>query len=333
MSEAVTIAEAFAGYRHEVEMRSNSAAGWTVRVYSCCLRRFFRYLEESHDLSSEAPAAALSPRQAMDFITFLDDEDFAPSTMNLYMVALADFFAFLLAEKLIALDPGEMEAMRRRFRQRRRRRARRLPKDYSDEIMAAVIAAARAVPPKPDKPRLELIRLRDIAIVETLRCSGLRVGELVNMRRGDLNADSLSADIVGKGGKERRVFFDEQAWQALQIYLQERHDARSDQPVYLLPVFARHDRRAGRQVLPLSVRSVDNIIKRLVARADLPEGLRLTPHSFRHYFATRFLAETRDLATVQDALGHASPNTTRIYARVRPVDLEESYRKVWRRRE
>ncbi|MGQ9625715.1 MAG: tyrosine-type recombinase/integrase [Anaerolineae bacterium] len=328
----ITLEEAFEGYKHEVEMRSNSAEGWTVRAYSSCLRRFFNYLKEKHDVEISSPSSTLSPRQAIDFITYLDEENLSASAMNLYMVALTDFFGFLVAERLLAPDPDEMEAMRRRFRQRRRKKSRRLPKDYSDEIMSAVISAARAIPPG-DEPYMELIRLRDIAIVETLRCSGMRVGELVGMRRGDLNPENLSADIIGKGGKQRRVFFDEAAWRAIQIYLKVRNDGASGQPLHLLPVFARHDRRARKRVLPLSVRSVDSIIKRLVALADLPEGLHLTPHSFRHYFATRFLAETRDLATVQDALGHSSPSTTRIYARVRPVDLEESYRKVWRRKD
>ncbi len=327
------IAQALERYQKEVAMRTRSKDQRTVTTYSYPLRTFLRYLKEKHNIHKGSPVDILTTQQAMDFLLWLEagghGEKLQDSTLDLYLVVLSDFYGFLTTERLVDIDPGDLEAMRRRFRNIRRRLIRKLPRDYTDDVIKAIIAAARAVPSDPEKPRQELRRLRDIAIVECLRSSGMRVGELVDMRRGDLNPEGRSADIIGKGRVQRRVFFDKPAWRALQTYLAARNDGARDGPLYQKPVFARHDRRAGDKVLPLSTRSVESIIERLVKLADVPEGVKITPHAFRHYFATKFLAESRNLAVVQDALGHASPDTTRIYARVRPVDLEEAYRDVW----
>jgi site-specific recombinase XerD len=92
-----------------------------------------------------------------------------------------------------------------------------------------------------------------------------------------------------------------------------------------LPVFARHDKKAGSKVLPLSTQSVQNTIRRLAERAGLgAKGI--TPHALRHYFATRIYQTTHDLAVTQTALGHASPNTTRIYAKLEDNAVRNAHR-------
>jgi site-specific recombinase XerD len=186
--------------------------------------------------------------------------------------------------------------------------------------------------------RKKLIHLRNIAMVEALLSSGMRVGELVRLERGHLLYDVKGAMVkYGKGKKDREVLFSDRAWTALQTYLRARFDAspvqsrRANQrrPIASLPVFARHDRGAGDRVLPLSTRSVQNVFVELASRAGILERFHLTPHTLRHYFATRFLSQTGDLALTQYALGHASPATTRIYAKTQWEDYRRAHGRVF----
>ncbi|HEX2173736.1 MAG TPA: tyrosine-type recombinase/integrase, partial [Dehalococcoidia bacterium] len=92
-------------------------------------------------------------------------------------------------------------------------------------------------------------------------------------------------------------------------------DGAGSRSLASLPVFARHDPSAGRQVRPLSTNSVRRVIEDLARAAGLGD-LVVTPHRFRAWFATHLVEQTGDLAAVQDLLGHESANTTRIYTKV-----------------
>jgi integrase/recombinase XerC/integrase/recombinase XerD len=133
----------------------------------------------------------------------------------------------------------------------------------------------------------------------------------------------------GKGRKDREVLFSDRAWAAIQNYLRARQDGTEKRPLSSLPVFSRHDRGAGDRVLPLSTRSVQNSFVGLASRAGILERFHLTPHTLRHYFATEFLSETGDLALTQYALGHASPATTRIYAKTKREDYRRAHQRVF----
>lgn len=133
-----------------------------------------------------------------------------------------------------------------------------------------------------------------------------------------------TARVTGKGDKQRIVYFDDVAWQAIQGYLKVRADGAKGRALYQLPVFARHDRRAGTQVLPLTTDGVRMIFSQLARAAEIE--VHMTPHSMRHAFATKILESTGDLAVVQDMLGHASPVTTRVYAKVSNKKIREAHR-------
>jgi integrase len=94
------------------------------------------------------------------------------------------------------------------------------------------------------------------------------------------------------------------------------------------PVFARHDRGAGwKQVKPLSSHAIENLLWELVEETGL--DVVITPHKFRHWFATKMLAATADLATTQDLLGHSNPATTRIYAQVSEKKKQSAHQQVF----
>jgi len=206
----------------------------------------------------------------------------------------------------------------------------------SQEIVAALLAEARKplslAPELPagEATRQELARLRNIAIVEALCSSGMRVGELVRLERGHLLHEVRGAIVkYAKGKKEREILFSDQAWRDIQAYLKTRGDGAHTKALARLPLFARHDRGAGSQVLSLSTRSVQNVLIELASRAEILERFHLTPHTLRHFFATEFLSETGDLALTQYALGHASPTTTRIYAQTKREDYRRAHREVF----
>jgi site-specific recombinase XerD len=135
-----------------------------------------------------------------------------------------------------------------------------------------------------------------------------------------------------KGKKEREVLFSEDAWAALQTYLLARQDSVQARSLASLPVFSRHDRGAGARILHLSTDTVEQIFVDLSGRAGILERFHLTPHTLRHFFATEFLSETGDLALTQYALGHSSPNTTRIYAQTKREDYRLAHQHVFGRR-
>ena len=142
-----------------------------------------------------------------------------------------------------------------------------------------MIAAARKVPPGKTVNQ-ERIRLRNIAILETLQGSGVRVSELVSLRRGDLDRENRRAVVTGKGDKQRLIFVTDEAWTAIWDYLGARGDGAPVRGAGSAPLFARHDRGAGGEVLALTTKSVREVVWTLAQAARL-DVLGITPHRFR----------------------------------------------------
>jgi integrase/recombinase XerC len=159
--------------------------------------------------------------------------------------------------------------------------------------------------------------VRDLAVIELLYASALRVSELVGARLVDLDRERMTVRVLGKGDKERVVPFGIPARRALDAYLDDARatllDGRDDPGTIF--VSAR-----GRQ---LSTRTVYELVARLLA--DLPGSGPAGPHAFRHTAATHLLDGGADLRAVQELLGHASLATTQIYTHVSAERLKESY--------
>ncbi len=159
---------------------------------------------------------------------------------------------------------------------------------------------------------------RDAAILELMYSSGLRVGELVGLARGDVSIEERTARVTGKGRKVRIVPVGTEALRALSAYLAARSaeaGRRGDAPGD--PLFL--NARGG----ALTARSVARILDRALERAGA--GRRLSPHGIRHSFATHLLESGADLRAIQEMLGHASLSTTQRYARVNVSHLVRAY--------
>jgi integrase/recombinase XerC len=160
--------------------------------------------------------------------------------------------------------------------------------------------------------------VRDLAVIEVLYASALRVSELVGARVADLDRERMTIRVLGKGDKDRVVPFGIPARRALDAYLEDARplllDGRDDPGTIFIGA-------RGRQ---LSTRTVYELVARLLA--DLPGSGPAGPHAFRHTAATHLLDGGADLRAVQELLGHASLATTQIYTHVSAERLKESYR-------
>ena len=163
------------------------------------------------------------------------------------------------------------------------------------------------------------VALRDLAIIEVLYASAIRVSELVGLRLDSIDEDSRTLRVVGKGNKERTVPLGTPALLALQTYLAEGRpallkDSQSAQ------VFVS---TTGR---PMGQRSVYQVVASLLA--DIPGSGPSGPHTLRHTAATHLLDGGADLRSVQELLGHASLGTTQIYTHVSHERLSQAYQQA-----
>ncbi len=322
----LTIEDAMQNYLRDLSVGQSAQ---TVQTYSQGLARLKEFMLSARHSPTDA-ASSLSVDHALDCAKWLSEDRggagarIAKSTLRTYLTCISQFYSYLLREKIVDLSASDMERMRDAYAKYRRGFSRPLPKLPPDEAVTALLDAAHRVKPEPKKPRLELARLRNIAILEALRAAGMRVGELVGLKRDDLDYRQHSARVTGKGDKQRIVYFDDAAWSAIQAYLKARNDGARGRALYQLPLFARHDRRASDKTLPLTTDSVRLVFNQLARDAQIE--IAMTPHSLRHAFATKVLEATGDLAVVQDMLGHSSPATTRIYAKVSNKKIRQAHR-------
>jgi integrase/recombinase XerC len=316
-----TIAESIQDFLRD---RAVGQSKQTIETYTHGMRRLCEFLI-SANIPPTLPAAALSVDHALDCARWLSEErGISKSSLRTYLSSISQLYSYLLREKTVDLSASDMERMRDAFHQYRKGASRPLPKLPPDEAISALLSEAKSAKLRSKERRLELIRLRNIAMLEALRSSGMRVGELVSLRRDDLDYRGRTARVTGKGDKQRIVYFDGAAWEAIQTYLKARNDGARGRALYELALFSRHDLRAGGDIKPMTTHGVRLFFNALARAAGIE--IVMTPHSLRHAFATRVLDATGDLAVVQDMLGHSSPATTRIYAKVSSRRMRDAHR-------
>ncbi len=165
-----------------------------------------------------------------------------------------------------------------------------------------------------DKKLYEFLRQRDLSILYVLYSTGMRVSELVSLNTDSINPYTCTANIMGKGSKERTVFFSQNTMQVIHKYLVFRQN------------FAQEDEKAlfvNKMGSRLTVRSVQTLVKAAVEKAGI--GKKVTPHTFRHTFATHLMDNGTDIRSVGEMLGHASISTTQIYSHVTKEKLKKVY--------
>ncbi len=308
----MTIAQARADYLDSLGEKNKSQN--TSATYRYAIDRFLAFVAEADELAASAPLAALTADQVRRFGVDLYRRKLAASSRGTYLVVLRNWFRYLTKRPDLAegspVHPDLIE----------------LPKNVRpapnpDERLPVMLSTVAAT--EPDDELHAVIRRRDIALLETLFATQLRVSELVSLNKSSIDWSQGLAIVTGKGRKVRTVFFSDSALKAVEAYL----DARKDS---YLPLFLRHDR--ARQVAPrdrdgASLRLTRQSVEQLVRKYARLSGVEATPHSFRHYGATELLRNGADIRTVQELLGHASVQTTQIYTHVSPRRLHTEWKR------
>lgn len=236
----------------------------------------------------------------LDFMAWLRKRGQADSSIARKVSAIRMFARFLLAEGALAADFTEaLES---------RRAPQRLPEPLSIRKTHRLLHA-----PDVRRPR----QIRDRAMLELLYATGLRVSELVSLKVDDVDLARGFVRCVGKGSRERIVPVGRTAcvWVARYLADRARRRTRAGRSLYLFP---------GGRGTGLSRQRVWRLVKEYAARAEIPQ--RVTPHTFRHSFATHLLGRGADLRAIQEMLGHARLTTTQIYTHVDRERLKRIYR-------
>ena len=274
----------------------------SLTSYARDLRYFLEFLQ-SRDLElSEVTATVLS-----DFEVWLKDRSLAISSINRTNSAVKSFLIYCAREYDLNLPTGEISS---------HKVARKLPKALTIDEITSLIESAKSLS--------EATSLRDVALLELLYSTGGRVSEIIGISMNDLAKVESDNEVIqtiklrGKGAKERIVPIGSYALSALDNYLVRVRPAlvaksgKNESALFL-------NSRGGR----LSRQSAWNIVLEAAKACGL-EG-KVSPHVFRHSYATHLLDGGADIRVVQELLGHSSVTTTQIYTLVTIDKIRQSY--------
>ena len=284
-----------------------NASPHTVRNYRSDLLQFRDFLRSSNaEISIDVRSIdALGIR---GYLSYLFEKGEKKSSVARKLAAVRAFFKFLGRERVLEASPAATISTPKLDK--------KLPRIMTEEEMNTFLdRVAEAV-----KGGEALMR-RDRAILEMLYASGLRVSELVGLDLRSVNFGDAMLLVRGKGRKERIVPFGSKAKQALEEYLPVRETILKER------------KRSGQAALflnaqgeRLTTRSVDRLVKKYVrAFGLLQSGMKVSPHSLRHAFASHLLTEGADLRAIQEMLGHASLATTQKYTQLSIKQLIDVY--------
>lgn len=318
----MTIQEAINRYLKQIK---RSKSQHTATAYTQGLRAFAACLAEVEAIDvDQAGITTLSPQWIETFLNHLQKQ--SVSTERLYTTAVSKFYHYVAAQEWAAINLSTLDFEM----SQRRSQGRRLPvfPEHDVDQVLAFVEEAASRPPQTTAEKLTFYR--DNALLITLADTGLRVSEACGLQRGHLDWERKRAIIIGKGDKQAIVRFSQRALQYIKTYLNARREfdltqGRQD----ILPVFARHDKKAGRRILPISTRTAENVVARYVIQA-LGEEARgtITPHTFRHYFVTR-AARQQDILLAQHLARHESVNTTSHYTHLTETEIDRAYAAVF----
>ncbi|NBR14480.1 MAG: site-specific tyrosine recombinase XerD [Flavobacteriales bacterium] len=255
----------------------------SIFAYQNDVDKLFQY-----SISSKKNAEDVTYDDLKDFIATLYDLGLSARTQARIISGIKQFYGFLLLENVVKIDPSELLEQPKI--------GRKLPEVLTIEEIDALIAAV-------DVTKTEGHRNR--AILETLYSCGMRVSELINLRFSDLYFDEGFVRVIGKGNKERLVPVSPQVQKEIQIYndhIRRHQDIKkgNENVVFL--------NRRGSQLTRVMIFT---IIKQLAESIDLKKNI--SPHTFRHSFATHLIEGGANLRAIQEMLGHESITTTEIY--------------------
>lgn len=253
-------------------------------------------LEEFAKFNHNIPVTQVEYTTLRRFLAHMRELKLKPRSVARKLSSIRSFFKYLQREKIVEKNPAALLVTPKLDKP--------LPHFLSESEAVQLINA-----PNSDK----LSDNRDKAIFEVLYSTGIRVSELVGMDIDDVDFISNIARVMGKGRKERIIPIGDTALDVLKKYIDSR--AHQSNALFL-------NKSGGR----LSDRSVRNIINKFILKEAMRQHV--TPHMFRHSFATHLLNRGADLRSVQELLGHVNLSTTQIYTHLTTDKLKSVYDKA-----
>lgn len=241
-----------------------------------------------------------------EYMHFIQRFEYRKTTILRKIASLRGFYKYLYRERIIDNNPANSLIAPKKNKS--------LPKFLTDDEMERILDNVQITTPAG---------FRNRAILELLWATGMRVSELSGLNFGDLELENDEIKVFGKGAKERIVLISKRAKKFLQQYINTARPLipgcngikiSNDESS---PVFINN---TGYR---LQTRTIRNVINEIVERIQLPKHV--TPHMFRHSFATRLIEHGADLRVVQELLGHASISNTQIYTHISTQHLKEVY--------
>jgi site-specific recombinase XerD len=269
---------------------TKNASPKTIENYTLWINRFIAYM-------GDIEANQIKSIHIQDFRIALIKQRLNPKTVNYHIIGLRSFFKFLLRNDIETIAPEKLELAKIPPRQ--------LSYLHEEEINTILNAPAQS---KGNPLKI----LRDQAILSMLYGTGLRVTELISLKKTDIVLTEKQFSVIGKGKKLRAVFITDQAKEKLKNYLSSRTDTSDFLFISL---------SGNSYGKALSRNSIEGLVKEYAHQAGIHK--KVTPHTLRHSFATSLLKKGADIRSVQMLLGHSSITTTQIYTHVDDKYLQQ----------
>ena len=260
------------------------------------LDAYTRDLEDFAAFAGDIKPGEIDSRLMTSYAEHLSEMNYARSTEMRKLTSVRGFVKHLCFKGILKTDPTAVTAGKKRER--------KLPKVLALHETEALLNAPDITSPKG---------LRDRAMLELMYACGLRVSELVNLRRSEIDLKELSLKVTGKGDKQRFVPVGEVAAYFVTVYIEKARPKSDSEYLFLTS-------RGG----PMTRMAFWKKVKKYAAAAGITKPV--SPHVLRHSVATDILERGGDLRSVQELLGHAAISTTQIYTHVGREHLREVYK-------
>lgn len=273
----------------------------TIRAYASDILSFIIYLDEFK-------LENVNYQKIKEYLNFIARFDYSKTTITRKISAIRMFYKYLYRENIVKNNPLK-GVVAPKFQKK-------LPIFLTEDEINQIL---NTIP-------IDTVQgFRNRTIFELLYSTGIRVSELTSLNFGNLNLEANEIKVLGKGNKERIVLFSNTAKGFLKTYIEiarkmlyengSKEIINQDSPLFINNTGYR-----------LQAQSIRKILKNIIKQIELPKNV--TPHKFRHSFATKMLEKGADLRVVQELLGHASISNTQIYTHVSSKHLKDVYNKT-----
>ncbi len=268
----------------------------TLKAYSSDLIKFADYLEENK-LSFDK----INRKDIENFVLSLKDHKLEPTTIYRVIAAIKSFYKYLVLHGFLSNNPVKIVRFPKLWK--------KLPEVLTQTEIEKILNAPNTK---------DIIDIRDRSILELMYATGMRVSEVVGLKVNDIDIDLGILKCYGKGGKERILPLGSKACKAIIRYLDKSRPklakSKSKSDLFL--------NRLGKGI---SRQSIWKIVKKYKKKCNIKKNV--TPHTFRHSFATHLLERGADIIIVQELLGHSDISTTQVYTHMNKDRLKSLHKK------